>query len=246
MRGTRWTEPKLKTDERLTSYIPRFCAFLLGESDRIADPGKPEISIPQLCTFMEALIDQMPKANRKGRYEQIRAKVRDVVMMCFSVAVANREQLELLATMLDRGHILRTVHDGWAETIRAKQKQDFRDTVALLVEIYCLAYLNSPSGNPKNRPKGSASRETAVFDTTVIHRTLEAVTSAGENREGPAEGYSLADAETELRNQLRLALTEFSAPSRGDGTEKSKFDTHFKRVLRKLRTMHELADKNSN
>jgi hypothetical protein len=70
------------------------------------------------------------------------------------------------------------------------------------------------------------------------------VTKERDTPNGPKVGYTLPEAEAELRNQVRIGLQQERLLALGDGSAKSNLDAHHKRILRKLRAMHKAADEN--
>jgi hypothetical protein len=238
MRGKRWTNPKLATAVDIKTLVSRVAGYCLYERDQIAEPGQPEIGIPELCTLMESLLTQMPKSARKGQYKALQAEVKCNTETCFAEHFSNTERIHMLSLMLDRGDIELTAFDKWMREIQDQQERDHRDAAKLFLNLYSKAFLAKPGSQPKHRPKGRASRETALLDFDVINRTLDAVTKDYDTSEGPFRGYRLEDAKAELRSQLKAVLQERTAVTRGDGTEKSNIDTHAKRLLRKLDEMH--------
>ncbi len=246
MRGQRKVDPKLETKEPLEQYVPMIESYLSHERETISHPGNPEVSIPQLCTFLDGLILQMPKKLRKGRFEQILAASRSATEVCFAAYVAGIEKTELLTLMLARGQITQSIFDGWHASIQAAAKQHHRDTANIIVEFYHRAFNSELANRPKHRPSGSESRATVQFDDDVIHSMLMKLRKERDTSNGRVVGYTLAEAEAALRSEVRIALEQDQSVMLGDGTAKSNLDTHHKRILRKLRAMHRAADENWN
>jgi hypothetical protein len=186
----------------------------------------------------------MPKKLRKGRFEQILIASRSATELCFAAHVSSIEKLELLQMMVERGEISKPVFDGWSGIIEDSAKQRQRETVRIIVDFYNRAFHPDNADRPKHRPRGSESRITAKFDDAAIQATLMSVRKERETSNGTMVGWTLPEAEAELRNQVRIALAKEPLLELGDGSAKSNLDAHHKRILRKLRAMHRAADEN--
>jgi hypothetical protein len=169
MRGQRKVDPKLAVTVQLASFIPRFEAFLAGEAETISLPGNPELVIPQLCTFLDGLILQMPKKLRKGRFEQILIESRSATELCLAAHVSNIEKLELLQMMVERGEISKSVFDGWSSIIEASAKQRHKETVRIIVNFSKEPFI-------RITPIGRSIDQKAVNRVLLLHLMMRSFT----------------------------------------------------------------------
>jgi hypothetical protein len=226
--GKKPPDLRLQSDIDLATCIPRMMAYVLGDVPRLSDEGKPEITIPQLCTFMEAMLLQLPKHFPKGQVRDIQERVRKLTEICFAHSYARAAEVKLLEDMRASGDIDEIVFQRRKDASHQAGKIDHRDCVALVIELHQGIHRER---KPAHRPEGHSSRDEA--DSEILRRTFEKVELHG----------SISDVKRKLRETISEALESGELKPLGV-TKKESIDTHSKRIRRKLSSWTRDADEN--
>jgi hypothetical protein len=240
--GERKIDPKFSTDMDLAQSIPQMLDYIEGKRDTLSAEGFPEVQIPQLCTFMEAIVLKAPRDQLKGKIDDLNKRVAYTTTVCSMYDFADGRILELIDEMHRRGELQDEPYLGWKSSYELAAKRHHKETVALTVQLF-LFIRSMATKRPANRPRGSQNSN-HEFDRQIIHESLKSFEMGPPRPDG--EGtvmFTKNMAVAAIRAEVALALKDGRLKPLGTD-ENESCANNLKRILRQFDNMLGAAENN--
>jgi hypothetical protein len=243
-RDRRPPNPKYQSDCDLGRFIPQMEDYLAGKRPKVTAGEVREISIPELCTFMEALLLQLPKRFPRGSVEALREHVRDVSKYCYANSLASKCELRLLENMKLTGDIDDVAFERWKRASESCAEKVFRATVQFVTDLHSMIQTTCEK-RPAHRPEGSLAAPLVASDRKVLDRAILKAAANYTADDGTLRlSFNMSAVMEKLRESIREATQDGVLPRRGS-TPKENIDAHARRIRRKIYPQANGADKKS-
>jgi hypothetical protein len=240
--GKKPKKRRLATSEDLSRYIPQFMDYIEGKRNFIVNGQGPDLTIPHMCTFMEAIVEQADAKRLKGRIVDVREGLHKVTEACMMADFANRTQLNLIEGVRRFGDLSVEAYARWKDSALRLARQNHINTAALVVQLF--VHLRSQPKAP-HRPRGSETKAWSDIDDQILDSVMKRAAfkteTDGDERIAYFHG---AVAFKELRTVITEMVSQKQIRALGEtGIDKQSIDTHHKRLKRKLNSRFRQADK---